>query len=590
MKTLMPPEDRPLAGTNRDVFIFDRHVVIGAYYSPKLVPPEETMFQSGTIFYDYLDASEKFSKVSQDMIDRGKLKIQSRTNETKHFEDEYALNIPTDLVFETDRFERMFQAWSRYLIQTKEIPGTKILPEEEKMVSLRDEELNTLYRTIIKFSVPSDPLYFMSILTGTAGLENIFGLLFPRRDNITSLSKIDKILLNSQLGHFPPIRPNINYLDQVTFFDPEFHQISLSKYISQYGASIGYQIYQKMRSYGKKVLYSDIIKGKYGIFGYNIDVDFRPFGIPYFYVVDYDKFKLIDMNSMNKLFQDMGYSEKINNKYYKIRERELDASLSTQERRIQKYFSVGRDSFIHWLLLGGKIPLGSNSIYPVSEGQVRELYPLYFREVYQDFMKAIALKIIGLIITAVITYYTAGTGTAVIAMLASVIVPKLIEKINIPFAKEELQMVMNLAFSSALNKFSMETDQSKKVSSAANFLINSLELDLQNIQNQSISFSEFHRSLTHYDDVVLPRQQMIIELIGRNRSKRYGEFLDRNMNTGTNAVLIANSERLKTRPSFHLEQGLRISKRLSEESRLDDIMKFGALGLAGFALYKLLKK
>ena len=96
METLIPLEDRPLAGTNKDVFIFDRHVVIGAYYSPKLTPPEETMFESSTIFYDYLDASEKFSKVSQDMIDRGKLKIKSRTNEMKHFENESALNIPTD--------------------------------------------------------------------------------------------------------------------------------------------------------------------------------------------------------------------------------------------------------------------------------------------------------------------------------------------------------------------------------------------------------------------------------------------------------------------------------------------------------------
>jgi len=582
---IIPPEDRPLTGTNKDVFIFDRHVVIGAYYNPKLTPPEETMFESGTIFYDYLDASEKFSTVSQDMINQGKLKIKSRKNDFRHFENEAALNIPTDLVFETDRFEKMFAAWSRYLIQTRSIPDTKILPAIERASGWRDEETSILYRTIIQFSVPNDPLGFMNIISGQVAVHTILKSLFPGRPNLDKFSDIDKILLNSPLGHFPPITPTCNYLDEIVFFDPEFPQVSLSKFLNQYGLA-GNAIHQKMVAYGKKVLYSDIITGRTGFFGYNIDVDFRKFGLPYYYVIDYDKFRLGNKYSWDSVFEDMKEQVKINNKMYNIRERWLTDKVSTQEKRLQVYFSSSRDSFIQWLLLGGRIPLEYSV---VAESLLRPIYPLYFEEIYQDFMKAIAIKIVGLIITAAITYYTAGSGTAVLAMLASVIVPKLIEKVNIPFAKEEMQMVMNLAFSSALNKFSTETDQSKKVSAAANFLVNSLEVDLQNIKDQSISFSEFHRALTHYDDVVLPRQQMIIELIGRNKSIRYGEFLDETMNTGVNAISIASKE-IKPRPSFQIAQGMRIAENLSKENKLDDIMKFGALGLAGFVLYKMLKK
>ena len=586
MPTLVPPEDKPLPGTNKDVFVFDRHVVAGVYYDPRLTPPEETLFNSGIIFYDYMDVSEKFSRTSQELINNGKLKIKSRTNEFKHFEQEAAMNIPTDVIFETDRYEKMFAAWSRYLIKEKSIPETKIMPSIERY-AIRNDNTKTLYKTILKFGVPGDPFSFFNLATGQFAVNMILGAMFPGRPSVDGLSNIDKILLNHPLGHFPPIKPGSNYLDQVVFFDPEFSQISMLKLVSQYGQQHGMMIYQAMISHGKKVLYSDIITGKHGIFGYNISVDFRSFGIPYFYVIDYDMWKLYDLSAYNKMFPWESGSQNVNGQIYNVRMREFTGRMNTQEKRLQIIFSDQRDLWIQLFLLGGVIPLQQSTI---NQSYVKSFYPIYFKEIKEDFMKAIAIKLVGLIITAVITYYTGGATAGVVTALAQVIVPKIIEKLNIPFAKEEMQMVMSLVFSAALNKFSTETDQSKKATLAMNFLINSIESNIQSDIQQQMTFSEFHRALTHYDDVVLPRQQMLIELIGRSKSIRYGEFIDGTVNTGVNALSIASKELTKSRPSFQIVQGMRIAEDLSKESKLGDIMKFGALGLAGFALYKMLKK
>lgn len=585
MPTLVPPEDKPLPGTNKDVFVFDRHVVAGVYYDPKLTPPEETMFNSGTIFYDYYDVSVKFSEISQELINTGKLKIKSKTNEFKHFEQEAAMNIPTDIMFETDKYEKMFAAWSRYLIQTKSIPDTRIVPEIERRSIILDDDIQIAYKTITHFDVPSDPLSFFNLATGQFAVNLLLGKMFPGREQEQGLSNVDKILLNHPLSHFPPIKTGSNYLDQVVFFDPEFQQVSMFKLISQYGTQFGSMIYQKMVSYGKKVLYSDIITGKYGIFGYNISVDFRPFGLPYFYVIDYDFWKLEDRAAWNKMFSyEFPNPETFGGKRYTTRQRDFSSNMSTQERRLQTIFSDQRDLWIQLFLLGGRIPLQQSTI---DQSYMKSFYPIYFEEIKKDFMKAIAIKLVGLIITAVVICYTGGGASALVVALAKSIVPKIIEKINIPFAREEMQMVMNLAFSAALNKFSTETDKGIKAVTAMNFLINSLEIDLQEAQ---MSPTNAYKAMTHYNDVVLPRQQMIIELIGRNKSIRYGEFIDGTVNTGVNALSIANKELIKSRPSFQIAQGMRIAENLSKESKLGDIMKFGALGLAGFALYKMLKK
>lgn len=576
----------PLPGTHKDVFIYEFYKTIGIFYED----PNNTLFGSEFFFYDYEDCQRKFLRGLEDLKSKKYIELKSRDQNkisNEELREVSPLQIPTRMIYETDMFMEIYEAWMLSLVKRKISPNPRIVdPNGIKANAFVDEYQ---YKRIN---------VFRQGYGGIAGGFDILDIQIPLLKQTIEMvtgkniksgkpTELDKKLERHPLAHYPPLYP-YNYLEDVVFYDPANKGISYSKLQAQYGPIVSSQMMSAFNSYGKKITYADIIK-PFGSMGYGVIIDFRPFGYNNYSVqtwweyYTYRTFYLDEIWEAHRGFEWECTNNKRNKGYcanvgQTVREFSVSDPYNS-ESELLKYVFRSRDSWIHYWLKGGRIPLEQemNLLMDNIENRLKPFFPIIIAHPgNEDLMKRVALKITALVVTAIITYYTGGVSSLFMTMISEIIVPKFLNRFNVD---AETQMALNMVYSMALNQYKDINDKDVKADEAFKFIMKSVETDFSEFRDRNINIQDVKNILVSYDDAVTDRQKIILELLGRSRSSRLNEFMKDN---GSTSEYDIGTGEIDEEAVFKIEK----ARSFGSES---DILKFGSIALAAIAAYKLLK-
>lgn len=572
----LPNDVRPAPGTHKDVFLYDRLQVAGIYY-PNAGVDDETIFDSGFFFYDYYDMQDKFMLGMNDLVNNHGYKLKSRNPNKYDVSQITPYEVPPELMYDADKYIKLFESWITRFTKTRTAPNLTII--DRNNLGLSNRIGNIIYRKItqVRFQDPTaDIIGGFDLLDITSPLlkETISTVTGRPKIKVAGISELDKTMGRHPLSHFPPL-DYYNYLDDVVFFDPANPQLSMLKLQGDYGPNIGMSMFSEFQRRGKLITYGDIIK-PFGSNGYGVQIDFRPFGFSSYSVQPWWEYYTWKSQYIEEIWNAYWPMESVKNGQ-KYRDFTITPIYSQETYLLKNVFEV-RDSWIHFWLLGGRIPLEGeiDSLLWSMEKNLESRYPIYVKLADQHLVRQVAIKIASIIVTAIIAYYTGGSAmiimTAITTMLAKV-VPRFLQRFPISV---DSQMAINMIFSMSLNQFATQEKGVKK-NSAFEFMINNFLSDQERRALDQGEITAIKNAMSNYDDSTTDRQRLVLELLARHKDERLNGFMEENGSTA----------------GFDLEGDVKaidrkivISREFGKES---SILKFGAIALAAVAGYKLIK-
>lgn len=111
--------DKPIPGTNKNVFVFPARMTNAVYYPS--IDPERTMYDSQFVFYDYKGVMDSFFDAVIDMLNSGSMRLSRESGHEydgdldKYFSGsngyELLSSAPAELFKVTDRLLLIFKSW-----------------------------------------------------------------------------------------------------------------------------------------------------------------------------------------------------------------------------------------------------------------------------------------------------------------------------------------------------------------------------------------------------------------------------------------------------------------------------------------------